>query len=161
MECQEKEWRVVTLLMKIRQQVVPLTAGAVILAVGFFTFMKMPPRGTAGDILAWFLLLVAFCLVFSIFPAIAILYGWYTGNRAGAVLVGALPLPLFFITGFFLISSGNMVFIRIPETIIFMVILSAICGLTGYCAARRTENYLALSIILTGLWLIIWMSGFN
>ncbi len=150
-----------TLLTKIKQQVVPVAVEAVILAVGFFTFMKMPPRGSAGDIIAWFLLLVAFCVVFSIFPAIAILYGGYTGNRAGAVLAGVLPLPLFFITGFFLISSDNMVFIHIPDTILFIVILSAICGLAGYCAARRTKNYLALSIILTGLWLIIWMNGFN
>ena len=84
----------VTLLTKIKEQLCPITIEAVILAVGFFTFMKMPPRGTAGDIFAWFLLLVAFCIVFSIFPAIAIIYGWYTGNRTGAVLVGALPLPL-------------------------------------------------------------------
>ena len=138
-----------------------MTIEAVILAIGYFTFIKMPPRGTAGDIVSWFLLLVTFCIVFSILPAIAILYGWYTGNRGGAVLVGALPLPLFFITAFFLISSGNMVFIRVPDTILFIGILSVICGLAGLCSAMRTKNYLAVSIILTGMWLIIWMSGFN
>jgi hypothetical protein len=139
----------------------PITIAAVILAIGYFTFTKMPPRGTTGDIVAWFLLLVAFCVVFSILPAIAIIYGWYTGNKVGAILAGALPLPLFFITAFFLISSGNMVFIRVPDTIFFIGILSAICGLAGYCAAHKTKNFLAVSIILTGLWLIIWMSGFN
>jgi hypothetical protein len=151
----------VTLLTRIRKQIVPITIEAVILAIGVFTFNKMPPRGTAEDIIAWFLLLVAFCFLFSIFPAIAIIYGWYTGNRNGAILAGALPLPLFYITAYFLFSSDNMVFIRVPETIIFIVILSAICGLAGYCAARRTKNYLAVSILLTGLWLIIWMSGLN
>lgn len=149
-----------TLLTRIKEQIIPVTVEAVILAVGFFTFTKMPPRGTAGDIIAWFMLLVAFCVVFSIFPALAIIYGWYTGKRAGAVLAGALPLPLFFITGSFLFSSDNTVFIH-NDTIIFIVILSAICGLAGYCAAQRTKPFLAVSVILTGVWLIIWMSGFN
>ena len=151
----------VALLTRIREQVVPISIEAVILMIGYFTFMKMPPRGTAGDIVAWFLLLAAFCVVFSLFPAIAIAIGWYTGNRAGAILAGALPFPLFFITVFFLIRSDNMVFIPVPDTILFIVILSAICSLTGFCAAQRTKNYLAVSIILTGLWLIIWMMSFN
>ncbi len=97
-----------TLLTRIKEQIVPITIEAVILTIGFFTFMKMPPQGTAEDIFAWFLLLVAFCVVFSIFPAIAIIYGWYTGNKVGAVLAGALPFPLLFNTVFFLVSSGNM-----------------------------------------------------
>jgi len=151
----------VPLLTRIKEQIVPITIEAVILAIGYFTFTKMPPQGTAGDIVAWFLLLVAFCIVFSIFPAIAVIYGWYTRNRIGAVLAGALPFPLFFITVFFLISSDNMVFIPVPGTILFIAFLSAICGLAGYCAAQRTKNYLAVSIILTGMWLIIWMKSFN
>jgi len=152
---------VVTLLAKIKQQVVPITVEVVIVAVGFFTFIKMPPRGTAGDIIAWFLLLVVFCVVFSIFPAIAILCGWYTGNRNCAILAGALPFPLLFIAGFLLIRLDNMVWIHLPDTVFFIVIQSAICGLAGHCAARRTKNCLAVSIILSGMWLIIWMNGFN
>ena len=150
-----------TLLTNVREQIVPITITAVILSIGFFTFMKMPPQGTAGDIVAWFLLLAAFCVVFSIFPAIAIVYGWYTGNKVGAVPIGALLFPLIFTALYFLVSSGNMVFIRIPETILIILILSAICSLAGYCAAQRTKNYLAVSIILTGMWLIVWMKGFN
>jgi hypothetical protein len=150
----------VALLTRIRELVVPISIELVILAIGFFTFLKMPPHGTAGDIIAGFLLLAAFCVVFSIFPAIAISVGWYTGNRAGAILAGALPLPLFFITGSFLFSSDNMVFIH-NDTIIFITILSAICGLAGYCAAQRMKPFLAVSVILTGLWLFIWMHSFN
>lgn len=150
-----------TLLTRIKEQIVLITIEAVILAIGFFTFIQMPPRGTAGDIIAWFLLLVVFCVLFSIFPAIAIIYGWYTGNRNGAILAGALPFPLLFIFMFFLIRVNNMVFIRVPDTMLFIVILSAICGLAGFCAAQRTKNYLAVSIILTGLWLIIWVKSIN
>lgn len=146
---------------RIREQILPVTIVAVIFAVGYYTFNKMPPAGTIPDITAWILLFIVFCALFSIFPAIAIICGWYTGNRAGAVLAGVLPFPLFYIAAFFLISSGNMVFIPVRETILFMVLLSAVCGLAGYCAAQRTKNYLAVSIILTGIWLIIWMSGFN
>ena len=46
-------------------------------------------------------------------------------------------------------------------TFLYALVLSGICGLAGYCAAYKTKSYLAASIILTGLWLIIWMNGFN
>jgi hypothetical protein len=151
----------VTFLTRIEEQILPVTIVAVILAIGFFTFNKMPPMGTGGDVVFWILLLVAFCVLFSFFPAIAIIYGWYTGNKTGAILVGALPFPLLFIFMFFLIRADNMVFIRVPDTMLFIGILSAICGIAGFCAAQRTKPFLAVSVILTGLWLIIWMSGFN
>jgi hypothetical protein len=89
-----------TLLTKIREQIVPITIEAVILSIGYFAFMKMPPQGTAGDIIAWFILLVAFCVVFSLLPGIAIIYGWYSGNRIGALFLGILPLPALYILVF-------------------------------------------------------------
>lgn len=150
----------VALLTRIREQVVPISIETVILAIVFFTFLKMPPRGTAGDIVAWFLLLAAFCVVFSIFPAIAIVIGWYTGNRAGAFLAGVLLLPVISVSAYFLLRSTEMVFVH-ADTAIYIAVLSAICGLAGYCAAMRTKNHLALSVILTGIWLGVWMSGFN
>lgn len=121
----------------------------------------MPPLETIGDVVSRVLPLVAFCVLFSFFPAIAIIYGWYTGNKTRAVLVGALPFPIIFILGIILIRSNNMVFIAIPGTLLFIVILSVICGLAGYCAAQRTKNYLAVSIILTGIWIFYWMNAFN
>lgn len=149
-----------TLLTKVGEQIVPITLEAVILSIGFFIFMKVPPQGIAADIFAWFQLLAAFCVVFSIFPAIAIIYGWHTGNRAGAFLAGVLPLPVFYISAYFLLRSMEMVFVY-ADTAIYIAVLSAICGLAGYCAAMRTKNYLALAVILTGIWLMVWMSGFN
>ena len=150
-----------TILARIREQILPITIAAVILAVGYYTFTKMPPRESPLDIAEWVLLLVTFCILFSLFPAVAIIYGWRTGNRIGAFLVGVLALPLVFIFGFILLRPGNMVFLPLPNTFPFIAILTTICGLAGYCAAQRTKNYLAVSILLTGLWLIIWMSGFN
>jgi hypothetical protein len=150
-----------TFLARIREQVVPVTIAVVILAIGIFTLFKMPPLGTIGDVLAWIMLLAAFCVLFSFFPAIAILCGWYTGNRMGGFLAGALPFPLLWIVMYFLIRSGNMVFIRVPDTLVFIAILSAVCGLAGYCAAFKTRPALAVSILLTGVWLFFWMSAFN
>jgi hypothetical protein len=150
-----------TFQARIQEHVVPIAVAAVIVAVGYFTFTKMPPRGTFWDIAAWFLLLIVFCALFSFFPAIAIIYGWYTGNRIGAVLAGILVLPLFFISGFYLLSLGNMVFLPPANTIYFIAILTAVCGLAGFCAAYRTRNHLAASVLLTGVWLIGWMWGFN
>ena len=43
---------VMTLLAGIREQVVEITIGAVIPAVGFFTFLKMSPHGPIPDIIA-------------------------------------------------------------------------------------------------------------
>jgi hypothetical protein len=134
---------------------------SVICSISLYTFTKMPPLETIGDVVSRVLPLVAFCVLFSFFPAIAIIYGWYTGNKTRAVLVGALPFPIIFILGIILIRSNNMVFIAIPGTLLFIVILSVICGLAGYCAAQRTKNYLAVSIILTGIWIFYWMNAFN
>ena len=145
---------------KIRDNVAPIAFVLVILSIGLFSFTKMSPPGSAGDVVISLLLFAAFCVLFSIFPAIAIICGWYTGNRAAAILAGVLPLPLFFVAGFFLLRSDNMVFIS-PDTFLFIPVLSAICGLAGFFAAQRTEKYLAVSIILTGLWLVIWMRSFN
>lgn len=149
-----------TFLTRIQEHIVAVTIAAVILAVGFFTFPKMPLWGTAGDVIARIFLLVAFCVLFSFFPAIAIIYGWYTGNRIGAILAGALPLPLLSVTVYSLFRADNMVFIH-HDTIIFIIILSAICGLTGFCAAQRTKPFLAVSVVLTGVWLFFWMNAFN
>lgn len=150
----------VTLLTGIREHILPITTAVVILAVGYCTFNKMPPRGTPGDIAAWILLLITFMVLFSILPVITILFGWYTGNRAGATLIGILGLPLVFFCGFILLRPDNMVF-RHSGTIPFIAVLAAVCGFAGYCAAQKTKNYLAISVVLTGLWLVIWMSGFN
>ena len=39
--------------------------------------------------------------------------------------------------------------------------LSAIRSLAEDWAARQTKNFLAVSVVLTGSWLIVWMNTFN
>jgi hypothetical protein len=43
----------------------------------------------------------------------------------------------------------------------FRVNLSAIGSLAEYCAAQKMKSYVAVSVILTGLWLLMGMNGFN
>jgi hypothetical protein len=145
---------------KIREGIVPLTFAAVILAIIVYEIAGASPSATPGYIVSRLLALILVCLLFSPFPALPVLYGWYSGNRAGAVLAGILPLPLFFITGYFLLRQDNMVFLA-HDTISFVGILSAILGVAGYCAAQRTKEYLAVSVVLSGLWLVFFMSGID
>ncbi len=151
----------VSIIIRIREQILPITIVAVIVAIGGVAFIKMPPMGTPGGLVAQVLLLIAFCAVISIFPAIAIACGWCTGDKVQAILAGVLPFPVIYILGIIVVGSYNMVFISFPGTILFIVSLSVVCGLAGYCAAMRTKNYLALSIILSGIWLIIWLNAIN
>ncbi|MFA5269184.1 MAG: hypothetical protein WC379_14545 [Methanoregula sp.] len=144
----------------VREQIIPVTVAVVFLAFAAFTFGKMQPAFTPEGIIMWVLILIAVMVMFGWFPALPLLYGWYSGNRAGAILAGILPLPLFFIAGFFLLRLDNMVFV--PQDLVsFVGILSAILGVAGYCAAQRTKEYLAVSVVLAGLWLVFFMSGID
>jgi len=129
----------VTLLTKVKEQIVPITIVAVIIAVGYFTFTRMPPRGSPWDIAEWILLLVTFCTLFSLFPAVAIIYGWRTGNRIGAFLVGVLALPLVFIFGFILLRPGNMVFLLSPIHSPLSLFLRQSAGLRDIVQHRGRE----------------------
>jgi hypothetical protein len=145
---------------KVRNGIVPLTVIVVILAIVVYETAGALPATDAEHILSRLLALIAVSFLLSPFPALPLLYGWYSGNRAGAVLAGILPLPLFFLAGFFLLRHGNMVFLS-SGTIPFIGILSAILGTAGYCAAQRTKEYLAVSFVLAGLWLVFFLSGIN
>lgn len=147
----------------LKEQILPIAVVAVIGAIGFFTITKMPLPGTPWGIAEWILMLIGFCVVFSFFPAVAIISSWYTGSRIVAVLGGILIIPPFFTIWFFLICPRNTSpFSYQPTYFTFIAIITAICILlAGYCAAQRTKPFLAVSVLLTGLWLVIWMNGFN
>lgn len=145
---------------KVRSGIVPLTLVAVILAIVVYEISWLSPVVTPADILSRLLALIAVSVLLSPFLALPLLYGRYSGNRAGAVLAGILPLPLFFLAGFFLLRQENMVFLS-SGTIPCIGILSAILGTAGYCAALRKKEYLAVSVVLAGLWLVFFLSGID
>jgi hypothetical protein len=145
---------------KIRNKIVPLTVIAVTIAIVVYETAGAVAAANTDYIVSRILALVAVSVLLSPFPALPLLYGWYFGNRAGAVLAGILPLPLFFLAGFFLLRQENMVFLS-SDTIPFLGILSAILGLAGYCAAQGSKDYLAVSVVLAGLWLVFFLGGID
>jgi p-aminobenzoyl-glutamate transporter AbgT len=124
-----------SVIRKIRNKIVPLTIIAVILAIAVYETTRALPVATPEYIVPRLLTLIA-------------------------VLAGILPLPLVFLAGFFLLRPDTMVFLQ-SDTIPFVGILSAILGIAGYCAAQRTKEYLAVSVVLAGLWLVFFLSGIN
>jgi hypothetical protein len=149
-----------SIIKKIRNKIVPLTLVAVIFAIVVYEIAGALPAATPQYLGSRLLALVAVSVLLSPFPALPILYGWYSGNRTGAVLAGILPLPLIFIAGFFLLRQENMVFLP-SDTIPFLGILATILGLAGYCAAQRSKEYLAVSVVLAGLWLVFFLGGID
>jgi hypothetical protein len=45
--------------------------------------------------------------------------------------------------------------------IIYWGILMVIAGLAGYSAAKKELKYLVVSVILTGVWFAVFVSGLN
>ncbi|MDD1685654.1 hypothetical protein [Methanoregula sp.] len=87
------------------------------------------------------------------------LYGWYSPDRTGAVLIGVLPFLL--VTGISRIISGN----RPPGTdyliysVFYIVLLSLAGGLEGYFASKKSVGSLSISLLLALAWTGIFFSG--
>ncbi len=149
-----------SLIDTFREQIVPVTITAVILAIVAYEISWLSPAVTPEYFLSRLLALIAVSVLFIPFPAFPVLYGWYSGNRMVAVLAGILPLPLVFLAGFFLRPPGDVVHL-VSGTLPFVAVLAALTGLAGYCAAARTKEYLAVSVVLTGLWLVLFLYGID
>ncbi len=145
---------------KIRNGIVPLTGIAVVLAIVVYETAGAFPAANAEYIVSRLLALLAVSVLLSPFPALPLLYGWYSGNRAASVLAGILPLPLFFLAGTILFPQVDMAH-PVSRTLPFVAVLAALLGLAGYCAAQRTKEYLAVSFVLAGLWLVFFLGGIN
>lgn len=107
------------------------------------------------------LAVIAIPVFIAAIPAAAVLFGWFTKRKTASLLFGALLFPCIYCISFFFLSRGNMVFIRVPETALYIGGLSAISGLAGYCAAHRTGWHLAAAIVLVGIWVVGFLSGIN
>jgi len=146
----------------IEEQLALITLLAVWSAIILYTFTHVSfGQMETGQVISYVLTVVAISVAISVIPAIAVLYGWYTGKQASAAFLGAILLPAIYVLGYLVISHGNMVFIRVTDTILYLTILSIVSGLAGYCAAQRTNRCLAVAIALVGLWVFFAMSGIN
>ena len=126
------------------------------------TVLHVPPgQIDAPQVVTYLLLVTGFSVILAAFPSAAILYGWYSKNRRAATLLGALLFPAVYVLSVITLSRDNMVFLRVSETVLFLVALSLISMLAGYCAAHHNQRHLAIAIVLAGLWVFTFMSGIN
>jgi len=146
----------------IGEHIVVITLLIVWLAIFLCTISHVPfGEMEAHQTVSYVLTIIAMLIFVAAFPATAVLFGWFTKRKVGALLLGALLLPAIYLLFSLFLFHGNMVFLRVPETAIYLIMLSVISGLAGYYAAHRNERHLALSIVLAGLWVFAFMSGIN
>ena len=116
------------------------------------------PGGRAGTVGTgpWGFVSIIALLLTIIAPLV---YGWYSRDGTGAILVGALPFLL--TTGISRIISGNS-----PAgtgyqvySVIYVVLLSVAGGLEGFFATKKTTGSLLIALVLAGVWAGIFFSG--
>lgn len=146
----------------IGEHIAAITLFIVWLAIILCTVSHVPFEGMEPlQAVSYVLTVIAMSMFVAAFPATAVLFGWFTKRKARALFLGALLLPAIYLLFFLLLFHGNMVFIRVPETAIYLVGLSAISGLAGYCAAHHDQQHLAIAIVFVGIWVFAFMSGIN
>ncbi len=131
-------------------------------AIILYTFTRVP-AGQIGTthVMIYVLTVVAISVLLSIIPSIVVMFGWYSGKKVRAALLGVILLPAIFLLAFIVVLHDNMLFIRIPETVFYLSILSALSGIAGYCAGQRTDRGLAMAIVLVGLWVFCVLNVVN
>jgi hypothetical protein len=88
-----------------------------------------------------------------------LVYGWYSRDGTGAILVGILPF--FLTTGISRIIPGNSPAGTeyLVYSVIYVVSLSLVGGLEGFFAAKKTAGTLLIALLLAGVWSGIFFSG--
>ncbi|MDY0387978.1 MAG: hypothetical protein RBT65_12800 [Methanolobus sp.] len=97
-----------------------------------------------------------------IFPVVPIIYGWFTEDDTGAVIVGIVPIVSFLFYGNFV--YGNFVLgdkSRILDVTTYAVSLASVGGLGGYFASKRRIEYLFIAICLCVLWILVFFTGID
>jgi hypothetical protein len=99
-------------------------------------------------------------MIILLLPVAPVIYGWITRDQVGALIIGIIPM---FLLGLIIpVVSGDFPGGRWVITgIIYWGILMVIAGLAGYSAAKKELKYLVVSVILTGVWFAVFVSGLN
>ncbi|HII99879.1 MAG TPA: hypothetical protein HA272_11650 [Methanoregula sp.] len=131
-------------------------------ALILYTTSRVSWRGMEPhQAVSYAMVVIAIPVFIAALPTATVLFGWFTKRKAASLLFGALLFPSLYCIGFLFLSRANMVFIRVPETVLYIGGLSVISGLAGYCAAHRTGWHLSAAIVLVGIWVIAFLSGMN
>ncbi len=100
-------------------------------------------------------------LVIFIFPIVPIIYGWKTRNVLGSVLIGMLPIFLFFL---YLYINNLDIYTpdRLKYVLPYIFKLMAIGGINGYLASKLPKRYsIPLVIIWSYIWYMLFISGID
>ncbi len=90
-----------------------------------------------------------------------LVYGWYSHDGNGAILIGTIPFLLMF--GFIRIITGNgpVGSGYLACSVVYLAALSILGGLEGFFAAKKTTGYLLIALLLAGVWAGIFFSGIH
>jgi hypothetical protein len=127
-------------------------SAAIILLWVIVYLVQAGQAGTPGS-QAWGFISIIALLATIISPLV---YGWYSRDPAGAVIIGALPFLLVVGVSRIISSLGQHDLIY---PVVYFLSLSMAGGLGGYFAAKRTTGYLVIALILAGIWVGIFLSG--
>lgn len=87
------------------------------------------------------------------------LYGWYSRDGTGAVLLGTLPFLLTTGVSRIISSPGPQDTGYLVYSAFYLVSLSMVGGLEGFFAAKKTAGFLSISLLLALIWTGIFLSG--
>jgi hypothetical protein len=135
---------------------IAISAAIVILWL-FPVFAHGGKLGTAGAGPWGLVSIIAF--VFTIIAPLV--YGWYSRDGTGAILIGVVPFLL--TTGISRIISNTSP----PGThylvwsVLYVVSLSIVGGLEGHFAAEKNTKSLLIALVLAGIWTGIFFTGMH
>ena len=86
-------------------------------------------------------------------------YGWYSRDGTGAILIGALPFLLTTGVSRIILSGSPPGIEYLVHSVIYVISLSLIGGLEGFFAAEKTARALLIALVLAGIWTGIFFSG--
>jgi len=88
-----------------------------------------------------------------------LVYGWYTKDTTGAVIIGIVP---FLLTMLVVRIGLDFQFDKfLIRSILYIGSLCFIGGLEGLCAARHETKWKIVAVGLAGLWILVFLSGID
>lgn len=146
--------------------VLPLLLSAVILLLWLIPPMvkKFQGNGSSTVIQGFF---PHAGLLFTILEIIALLatiiaplvYGWYTKDTTGAVIIGIVPFLLTMLVA--RIGSDFTYDNYLIRAVLYTGSLCFIGGLVGFFAARHETKWMMVAGALAGFWIVLFLSGIS
>jgi hypothetical protein len=97
-----------------------------------------------------------------LFTLIPLVYGWYTVDTRGAVIIGILPIIFLAILAAARDPSDLFIPGRIDHVLVFLMPLILMGGLIGFCASRQNYSWLFLAVCCIIGWVLYFLvAGIN